>query len=277
VSGTYEVWADPELAYLVREDLTLLAVADAIVEAGLSRSRQGRDPKLVVGLLAAAVVAAALLAGAAFGLGARLRGLVDGKPVASQSLGSGDWNALSEINSYSRGLTPKEATQARVVKSFGGEGFVSITKVAERHAWSFYMLKRADGSRCFATGPTGGFKVRPTDKGRSLFSGIGCRTAYPFPSRRAPIFDMTAYHATSFSRLTGVSGSYVWRLRGFAADPVGKVGVVGTDGVLRDVTTVEDNVYDAGSLPRFPPRQIVAFDKTGKRIYAQCVQKGGCK
>ena len=139
------------------------------------------------------------------------------------------------------------------------------------------MLKRTDGSRCFATGPTGGFKVRPTDSGLSLFSGIGCRSGYPFPSRRAPIFDLTAYHASSFSRVTGVSGSYVWRLRGFAADPVSKVGVVGTDGVLRDVTTVANNVYDAVNLPRFSPRQIVAFDKNGKRVYVQCVQKGGCK
>jgi hypothetical protein len=43
------------------------------------------------------------------------------------------------------------------------------------------------------------------------------------------------------------------------------------------VTTVENNVYDALNLPRFPPKQIVAFDKNGKRVYALCVQKGGCK
>ena len=137
--------------------------------------------------------------------------------------------------------------------------------------------KRTDGSHCFAEGPTGGFKARPTDTGLSLLSGIGCRPGYPFPSRRAPIFDLTAYHASSFSRLTGVSGSYVWRLRGFAADPVSKVGVVSTDGVLRDVTTVENNVYDAVNLPRFSPKQIVAFDKNGKRVYVQCLQKGSCK
>jgi hypothetical protein len=277
VSGTYDAWADPELAYLARNDLALLAVADALVEAGQSRSDRVRKRKLRVGLLAAAVVLAALLAGTAFGLGARLWGFVDGKPVATRSLGSGDWTALSEINSYRRGLTPKEANQARAIKSLGGVGLVAITKVAQHNGESFYMLKRTDGSRCFATGPTGGFKVRPTDSGLSLFSGIGCRSGYPFPSRRAPIFDLTAYHASSFSRVTGVSGSYVWRLRGFAADPVSKVGVVGTDGVLRDVTTVANNVYDAVNLPRFSPRQIVAFDKNGKRVYVQCVQKGGCK
>jgi hypothetical protein len=277
VSGTYEVWTDAELVYLARNDLTLLVVADALVEARQSRSDEVRKTKLRVGLLAAAVVLAALLAGTAFGLGARLWGLVDGKPVAPHSLGSNDWTALTRIDSFRRGLTPKEANKVRVVKSLGGVGVVSVTKVAQRHGQSFYMLKRADGSRCFATGPTGGFKVRPTDTGLSLFSGIACRTGYPFPSRRAPIFDMTAYHASSFSRTTGVSGSYVWRLRGFAADPVSKVGVVGTDGILRAVTTVEDNVYDAVNLPRFPSKQIVAFDKNGKRVYAQCVQKGGCK
>jgi hypothetical protein len=279
MSGTYDVWTDPELAYLARKDLALLAVADALVDAGQSRPYGVQKTKLRVGLLAAAVVLAAVLAGTAVGLGARLWGLVDGKPVAPRSLGSGDWTTLSMFNSFSHGLTPKEAAnQARVVKSLGGVGLVAVTKVAERNGESFYMLKRTDGSRCFATGPTGGFKARPTDTGLSLLSGIGCRPGYPFPSRRAPIFDMTAYHATSFSRVTGVSGSYVWRLRGFAADPVSKVGVVATDGVLRDVTAVENNVYDAVNLPRFSPRQIVAFDKNGKRVYVQCVQeKGGCK
>lgn len=277
MSGTYDVWTDPELAYLGRKDLALLAVADALVDAGQYRSHEGRKTNLRVGLLAAAVVLAAVLAGTAFGLGARLWGLVDGKPVAPRSLGSGDWTTLSMFNSFSHGLTPKEANQARVVKSLGGVGLVAVTKVAERSGESFYMLKRADGSRCFATGPTGGFKARPTDTGLSLLSGIGCRPGYPFPSRRAPIFDMTAYHATSFSRVSGVSGSYVWRLRGFAADPVSKVGVVGTNGILRDVTAVENNVYDAVNLPRFSPKQIVAFDWSGKRVYVQCIQKGGCQ
>jgi hypothetical protein len=277
MSGTYDVWTDPELAYLARKDLALLVVADALVEAGRSRSLEARETKRRLGLLAAAVVLAAVVAGTAFGLGARLWGLVDGKPVAPRSLGSEDWTALSMFNSFSRGLTPKEANRAPVVKSLRGVGLVAVTTVAQRHGESFYMLKRVDGGRCFATGPTGGFKARPTDTGLSLFGQIGCRTGYPFPSRRAPIFDMTAYHATSFSRVSGVSGSWVWRLRGFAADPVRKVAVVGTDGVLRDVTPVEDNVYDAVNLPRFSPKQIVAFDKNGKRVYTQCVQKGGCK
>lgn len=277
MSGTYEVWTDAELTYLAREDLALLAIADALVEAGQSRSHKARTAKVRAGTVAAAIVLAALLTGTAFGLGARLWGLVDGQPVPPRSLGSEDWTELSRMNSFSLGLTPKEANQARVVKSLDGVGLVAVTKVAQRNGESFYLLKRTDGSRCFATGPTGGFKVKPTDTGLSLFSGIGCRSGYPFPSRRAPIFDLTAYHASSFSRVSGVSGSYVWRLRGFAADPVSKVGVVGTDGVLRDVTTVENNVYDALNLPRFPPKQIVAFDKNGKRVYALCVQKGGCK
>lgn len=278
MSGAYDVWADPELAYLARNDLALLAVADALVEAGQPRSYRVRKTKLRVEMLAAAAAAvAALLAGTAFGLGARLSGLVDGKPVAPRSFGSGDWTALSTLDSFRRGLTPREANQARVIKSLGGVGLVAVTKVAQRNGESFYLLKRTDGSRCFATGPTGGFKVRPTDTGPSLFSGIECRPGYPFPSRRAPIFDMTAFHASSFSPVSGVTGSYVWRLRGFAADPVSKVGVVGTDGVLRDVTTVANNVYDAVNLPRFSPKQIVALDKNGKRVYVQCVQKGGCK
>ena len=77
-----------------------------------------------------------------------------------------------------------------MVKSLDGVGVVAVTKVGQRHDESFYLLKRADGSRCFAAGPTGGFKERPTDRGLSLFGEISCRPGYPFPSRRAPIFDI---------------------------------------------------------------------------------------
>lgn len=277
MSKAYEVWADPELAYLGRKDPLLLVVADALVEAGRSRPVQARTTSRLVGLLAATVVLAVVLAGTALGLGSRLWGLVDGKPVAPRSLGNEDWTALSIFESFNRGLTPKEANRAPVVKSLRGVGLVAVTAVAERHGESFYLLKRVDGSRCFATGPIGGFKARPGDIGLSLFGAIACRKDYPFPSRRAPIFDMTAYHAVSFSHATGVSGSYVWRLRGFAADPVSRVGVVGTDGVVRDQTMVENNVYDAVNLPRFSPKEIVAFDRHGNRVYTQCVRKGGCR
>jgi len=277
MSKTYDVWTDPELAYLGSNDPLLLVVADALVDAGRSRSGRARKATRRVGLVAAIVMLAAVLAGAALGVGSRLWGLVDGKPVAPRSLGGEDWRALSMFESFNRGLTPKEANRAPVAKSLSGVGLSAVTEVARRHGESFYLLERVDGSRCFAIGPTGGFKVRPADAGRSLFGEIACRKDYPFPSRRAPVFDMTAYHAVGFSRVTGVSGSYVWRLRGFAADPVSRVGVVGVDGVLRDETTVQNNVYDAVDLPRFAPKQIVAFDKHGNRVFTQCVQKGGCR
>src|SRR4051812_2400076 len=101
MSGTYDVWTDPELTYLARKDLALLVVADALVETGRTRSQEARKTKRWVALLAAAVVLAAVLAGTAFGLGARLWGLVDGKTVAPRSLGSEDWTALSMFNDVS--------------------------------------------------------------------------------------------------------------------------------------------------------------------------------
>jgi hypothetical protein len=275
VSETYEVWSDPELAYLARQDVRLLAVADALVEAGRTRSGRVRRRSVRVGLVAAAIAMAAILAASAFGLGARLWGLVDGKPVQPRALGSDDWNVLSRINSYKHRLTPKAADNVPIVKSLDKLGFVAITTVAERNGESFYVLRRRDGSKCYADGPTGGF--RTARRGHALFSGIECRTGYPFPSRRAPVFDMTAFHASSFSRETGVSGSFVWRLRGFAADPVDKVGVTDVDGTLRVVTDVENNVYDASNLPKFTAKEIVAFDRSGHRVYTMCVKQGGCR
>jgi hypothetical protein len=231
-----------------------------------------------VGLLVAAVTLAFLVATPAFGIGSRLWGLFNGKPVPPRSLGSNDWNALSVINNFAHHVRPKNADKPPRVKSLAKLDFVGITKVADRSGESFYVLKRRDGSSCYADGPTRGFRARPTDKDLTLLAGILCRPTYPFPSRTAPVFDMSAFHSKSFSTSTGVSGSYVWRLRGFAADPVSKVAVIGTDNVLRDETPVTDNVYSgANILPIFPPKQIVAFDRQGQRVYTQCVQDRGCK
>ena len=230
-----------------------------------------------LGLLAAAVILAFLVATPAFGIGSRLWGLFNGKPVPPRSLGSNDWNVLSEINNFAHHVLPKDAMKPPRVKSLAKLDFVAITKAADRNSESFYVLKRRDGSNCYADGPTRGFRARPTDKDLSLLAGIVCRPTYPFPSRAAPVFDMSAFHAKSFSNTTGVSGGYVWRLRGFAADPVSMVAVIGTDNVLRDETAVSENVYDSTNLPIFPPKQIVAFDRQGHRVYTQCVQDGGCR
>ena len=273
MSETYDVWSDPELGYLAVLDARLLAVADAVVEAGRTQPRASRTRGFRVGLLAAAIAIAAILAASAFAFGPRLWGLIDGTPVTPGALGGEDWSVLSRINSDKNRLTPKEADRVPAVKSLGKLGFVGIAKVAERNGETFYVLQRRDGSRCYADGPTGG--VRTPGAGRSLFSGIECRIGYPFPSRQAPVFDMSAFHG-NFSTTTGVSDSYVWRLRGFAADPVSKVAVTGLDGTVRFSTAVQNNVYDATNLPRFVAKQIVAFDHSGHRVYSWCLNRGGC-
>jgi hypothetical protein len=68
----------------------------------------------------------------------------------------------------------------------------------------------------------------------------------------------------------------VWRLSGFAADPVVKLGVIGTDGKLYDVTPVAQNVYQASNLPAVTPRAIVGFDSANNQIYEKCVVRYGC-
>ena len=61
-------------------------------------------------------------------------------------------------------------------------------------------------------------------------------------------------------------------------DGIASVGIVGTDGVLRAVTPVEDNVYVRTSdLPTTPVREIVAFDAEGRRAYSLCLVRGGCR
>jgi hypothetical protein len=249
----------------------------ATAEAAGSPVTVWRRRSTRVGLLVAAVILAFLVATPAFGIGSRLWGLFNGKPVPPRSLGSNDWNVLSEINNFAHHVRPTDAMKLPRVKNLAKLDFVAITKAADRNGESFYVLKRRDGSSCYADGPTRGFRARPTDKDLSLLAGIGCRPTYPFPSRAAPVFDMSAFHAKNFSTTTGVSGGYVWRLRGFAADPVSKVAVIGTDNVLRAETPVTDNVYSSAILPIFPPKQIVAFDRQGHRVYTQCVQDGGCK
>jgi hypothetical protein len=253
------------------------AQAGTAADATGSRASVWRRRSTRVGLLVAAVILAFLVATPAFGIGSRLWGLFNGKPVPPRSLGSNDWNALSVINNFAHHVRPKDADKPPSIKSLAKLDFVAITKAADRSGESFYVLKRRDGSSCYAEGPTGGFRARPTDKDLTLLAGIGCRPTYPFPSRAAPVFDMSVFHSKSFSNTAGVSGGYVWRLRGFAADPVGKVGVIGTDNVLRDETPVTDNVYESTNLPIFPPKQIVAFDRQGHRVYTECVQDRGCK
>jgi hypothetical protein len=119
-------------------------------------------------------------------------------------------------------------------------------------------------------GPVRGFEGRPTDVRRSLFDALGCVAA--FPSRHDPVLDMSPLHSSRFSPTVGVTGAqYVWRLTGFAADPVAKVGVIAMDGSLIGITPVQDNVYINGAVPHERAKELVAFDRKGKRVWSECV------
>jgi hypothetical protein len=266
MSQSYDVWADPDLAFLAAEDAGLLAVADALVDAGRSRKHRVRRRLSHPGILAAAAVLAVLLSTSAFALGGRLWRIVDGTPVKQRAFSKHDWKALSMIDAFQRRLTPKKANAAPVVRDARRLGFSAITLVATRNGERFYLLKRRGGTNCFGVGPVGGFKARPKDRRRSVLAGVECRPTFPFPSRRAPIFDMTVYHGR-FSKQGGVHDSFIWKLRGLAADPVAKVGVMGEDGTMRYVTPVVGNAYNATGLPRFTPKAIVALDAHGNRVY----------
>jgi hypothetical protein len=273
------VWTDPELAYLYASDASLLALADAVVATGGSRALPGsRSPLRTarVAALAAALLAVLVVVSPAFGVGSQLWNLITGTPVATTSISSYDWTALSSMNANINGSSNSGATPA-TVKNLAELGYSSIDKIADLNGQSFYVLQRTSGATCYATGQTGGLALTPADpayrndgfRNGSLFSQVACPGAptSEFPSQQQPILDLSVLH--------GQPG-YVSELEGFAADPVAKVGVIGTDGQLYDVTSVENNVYEASNLPTVDAKELVAFDSTGKQVYSECLDANGC-
>ena len=225
-------------------------------------------------MLAAALAIGVAIVTPAVGLADRIADLFDGSPVEEQSLSPRDWYALTVVtrgrplDARGQPLGPRSGAGAR---RLGDLGLRDVRLIAKREGRAFYVIGRVGSGACYATGP-----AKP-DEGR--FGSILCPGPVPgqFPSRKEPILDISVFRG-EFDVRTGASGpAYVWRLAGYAVDAIASVGIVGTDGVLRAVTPVEDNVYvRTRDLPTTPAREIVAFDVEGKRAYSLCVMRGGC-
>jgi hypothetical protein len=264
------VWIDPELAYL-RDEPTLLAVADAAADAldqGRRNARRRRWPLAAAAAAAAAVVLVVGIAAPAFG--DRLLNLFRGAPVAPRTLGPEDWRTLSVLaNGFSR-IPPREWKYATSGTSLHRFGFTSVSRIAVRGGRAFYVLRRSSGPSCYAIGRRNGAILAPHDTRRSLFGEVACKRG--FPSRRLPILDMTGFHAGGFSPSTGIVGpSFVTRLAGFATNAIGRVGVIAMNGKTVGLTPVEDNVYINNAVPDVPAKWLIAYDRNGNLVWRECV------
>jgi hypothetical protein len=204
-------------------------------------------------ILIATLVAALTPSGLA--LGVRFFELVTQGPVQPESLAEGDWQLLSAMNGAR--LEP----QALAGSSYGAVGVSSLQLITERDGRSFYVLERFDGRRCFAVGPSASTRRF----GQAICSGTR------FPSQQQPVLDLSVLHGQP-----GPVGVRVWRLEGFAADPITSVEVVATDGSVIVQTAVQDNVYSASDLPEEPAASIIGRSSSGEAVFTVCLARDGC-
>jgi hypothetical protein len=195
-------------------------------------------------VLVAVAVLAVLAVGSALALSGRLGGFLHGTPVND--------------------LTPRERF---LLSEFDMTGKVEL--IARRNSKAFYIIRRGDGRLCYSIGDIRKNLTPFQRETRSRFGGTGCVDARIFPSRAVPVLDFSFY---SYRR--GDPESRLAGLQGFAADPVGRIGVIGRDKRIVFSVPVEDNVYTAGRKGISGARGVVAFDKDGKVLWVQCTAIG---
>jgi hypothetical protein len=212
---------------------------DVIGRAG----RSGRPGRRLMLVLAAALVAT-LAVGSALALSGKLGNLFHGTPV--------------------KDLTPRE-------RFFLSESDLNgkVELLAKRNGDAFYIIRRADGTRCYFIGDARRNLTPARREGRIRFGGGGCIDPRVFPSRAMPVLDQSYY---SYHR--GDAESRLAGLQGFAADPVDRIGVIGRDNQIIFTLKVEQNVYTAGRRGFMGARGIVALDTHGKVLWVQCTAMG---
>jgi hypothetical protein len=192
-------------------------------------------------VLIAAAVLAVLVAGSALALSGRLGGLFRGTPVND--------------------LTPRERF---LLSEFDMTGKVKL--IATRNSSAFYVIRRkSDGRLCYSIGDVRKKLTPAQAEARMRFGGGSCIDPRVFPSKAMPVLDLSYY---SYQR--GDAESRLAGLKGFAADPVARIGVIGRDNRIVFSIPVEDNVYTAGKKGIAGARGIVALDTGGKVLWVQC-------
>jgi hypothetical protein len=207
---------------------------DVVRRAGSSR----RLPRLVFGI--AVLVAAVLAVGSALALTGRLGNLLHGEPV--------------------RDLTPRERF---VLSELNVSGKVEL--IAKKGSRTFYVIRRHGGQRCYALGESRKGLTPAQAELNTRFSAVSCIDPRVFPSKAVPVLDFS-----SFFLRRGDKEASLYGLRGFAADPIAKIGVIGHGNQIVLTTDVEGNVYSIGRKSIPGARGIVALDHHGKVIWVQC-------
>lgn len=196
-------------------------------------------------VLVAAALFAALAVGSALALSGRLGGLFHGTPVND--------------------LTPRERF---LLSEFDMTGKVRL--IATRNSSAFYVIRRkSDGRLCYSIGDVRKNVTPAQAEGRMRFGGGSCIDPRVFPSNAMPVLNFSY-----FSYRPGDAESRLAGLRGFAADPVARIGVIGRDNQIVFSIAVENNVYSAGKKGIPGARGIVALDKDGKVLWVQCTAIG---
>jgi hypothetical protein len=195
-------------------------------------------------LLVAAALFAVLVVGSALAVSGRLGDLFRGTPVED--------------------LTPREQF---MLSEFDMKGKVEL--LAQRGSTAFYVIRRKERGLCYFVGEVRR-NLTPAQRAmRTRFGSGGCVDPRVFPSRAVPVLDHSFY---SYRR--GDSEARLGGLRGFAADPVARIGVIGRDKRIVFSVPVEGNVYSAGKKGIAGARGIVALDEDGKVLWVQCTAIG---
>jgi hypothetical protein len=220
------------------------------------RAARGRRRSVVLAILAC--FALAVFVSAAFAFGTDLWQLVAGKPVSTKRLSPEERRMFASLASGRPMLRtqPNDPALRRLGKD------VSVRLLANHGGFNFYVIEVRGRypTRCYATGHAG----QP-----SLFGSMMCpipgQRAGPgsFPSAEKPVLDQSLF-------LPRGGQARVFRLVGFAAVAVKKVGLLTADGdVIATLPVVNSTYMNTTGLPAKRVEAIVAFDGSGRRVYCE--------
>jgi hypothetical protein len=225
------------------------------------RAARGRRRSLVLAILACFAVTVFVSAAFAFGTG--LWQLVAGKPVSTKRLSPEERRMFASLASGRPILRtqPNDPALRRLGKD------VSVRLLADRDGYTFYVIEVRGRypTRCFATGHSG----RPELLGSIGCAGPGAPTKpSPFPSEKNPVLDQSSFDASG-------GQPRVFRLAGFAAVAVKKVGLLTAAGdVIATVPVVNSTYLRTTGLPDKGVEAIVAYDGSDRRVYCEDVAAG---
>lgn len=237
----------------------------------LARASRARRRSLVLALLAA--LSLLVFGSAAVALRSDLWQLVSGTPVSTKHLSAEEQRMFAALATGKPVLRTQPNTPA--LRHLGRD--LSVRLLANHGGYTFYVIEIQGRipRRCFATGRVGQ---------RELFGSMVCPLAgepsamRSFPSPENPVLD-----SSSFELRKGDPNPHVFRLEGFAAVAVKKVGLLDQHGkVVASVPVINSTYLRATDLPKGVMEAIVAFDAAGRRVYCQdiaardpCQTRGG--